>query len=609
MIDGFAGNICDYTVTANTGVQVLSFTSSASANQICEGGTASITINGAIAGSTYSWTASPSGSITGPTDGPTINVNPTVTTVYSVVVTQPNGCLTQTESFTLTVNPKKTTTINRIICAGQSVNICGTNYNTSGTFVKVCTSSKGCDSTVTLNLTVQSATTTNLPDRIFCQGASTTFNGNTITTSGTYRDTLLTQAGCDSFLVLNVIVNPVKTTPISRSICQGQSTTFNGLTITQAGTFRDTLLTSAGCDSFVVLTVTLNPTPTTPISRSICQGQSTTFNGLTITQAGTFRDTLLTSAGCDSFIVLTVTLNPTPTTPISRSICQGQSTTFNGLTITQAGTFRDTLLTSAGCDSFIVLTVTLNPTPTTPISRSICQGQSTTFNGLTITQAGTFRDTLLTSAGCDSFIVLTVTLNPTPTTPISRSICQGQSTTFNGLTITQAGTFRDTLLTSAGCDSFVVLTVTLNPTPTTPISRSICQGQSTTFNGLTITQAGTFRDTLLTSAGCDSFVVLTVTLNPTPTTPISRSICQGQSTTFNGLTITQAGTFRDTLLTSAGCDSFIVLTVTLNPTPTTPISRSICQGQSTTFNGLTITQAGTFRDTLLTSAGCDSFSY
>ena len=84
MIDGFAGNICDYTVTANTGLQVLSFTSSASANQICEGGTASISINGAIAGSTYSWTASPPGSITGPTNGATINVNPTTTTVYSV---------------------------------------------------------------------------------------------------------------------------------------------------------------------------------------------------------------------------------------------------------------------------------------------------------------------------------------------------------------------------------------------------------------------------------------------------------------------------------------------------------------------------------------------
>jgi hypothetical protein len=66
-----------------------------------------------------------------------------------------------------------------------------------------------------------------------------------------------------------------------------------------------------------------------------------------------------------------------------------------------------------GCDSFLVLTVTIVPFKTTNISDAICQGQSITFNGITITSAGTFRDTFQTSQGCDSFIILTVTLNPT----------------------------------------------------------------------------------------------------------------------------------------------------------------------------------------------------
>jgi gliding motility-associated-like protein len=416
----------------------------------------------------------------------------------------------------------------------------------------------------------------------------------------------LTSAGCDSFIVLTVTLNPTPTTPISRSICQGQSTTFNGLTITQAGTFRDTLLTSAGCDSFIVLTVTLNPTPTTPLTQEICQGSSIVFNGQTITQAGVYRDTLSTSLGCDSFIVLTISVNNVLTTNQTQAICQGQSIVFNGQTITQAGTFRDTFTTVQGCDSFVVLTVTLNPTPTTPISRSICQGQSTTFNGLTITQAGTFRDTLLTSAGCDSFIVLTVTLNPTPTTPISRSICQGQSTTFNGLTITQAGTFRDTLLTSAGCDSFVVLTVTLNPTPTTPLTQEICQGSSIVFNGQTITQAGVYRDTLSTSLGCDSFIVLTILVNDVLTTNQTQTICQGQSIVFNGQTISLAGTYTDTFTTVQGCDSFVVLTLNVNPTKITNLVRVICQGASVTIGNSVFTTTGNFSVVLNSSVGCDS---
>ncbi|MFN8284578.1 MAG: gliding motility-associated C-terminal domain-containing protein [Chitinophagales bacterium] len=504
------------------------------------------------------------------------------------------------------MNPTPTTNISRAICNGSSTVFNGQTITTVGTYRDTLTTSLGCDSFIVLTVTVNPTPTTNI-SRAICNGSSTVFNGQTITTAGTYRDTLTTSLGCDSFIVLTVTVNPTPTTNISRAICNGSSTVFNGQTITTAGTYRDTLTTSLGCDSFIVLTVTVNPTPTTNISRAICNGSSTVFNGQTITTAGTYRDTLTTSLGCDSFIVLTVTVNPTPTTNISRAICNGSSTVFNGQTITTAGTYRDTLTTSLGCDSFIVLTVTVNPTPTTNISRAICNGSSTVFNGQTITTAGTYRDTLTTSLGCDSFIVLTVTVNPTPTTNISRAICNGSSTVFNGQTITTAGTYRDTLTTSLGCDSFIVLTVTVNPTPTTNISRAICNGSSTVFNGQTITTAGTYRDTLTTSLGCDSFIVLTVTVNPTPTTNISRAICNGSSTVFNGQTITTAGTYRDTLTTSLGCDSFIVLTVTVNPTPTTNIAQQLCNGQTIVFNGQTISTAGTYNDTLITSLGCDSF--
>jgi hypothetical protein len=67
-----------------------------------------------------------------------------------------------------------------------------------------------------------------------------------------------------------------------------------------------------------------------------------------------------------------------------------------------------------------------------------------------ITTAGVYRDTLTTSLGCDSFIVLTVSINTTPTTNMvfTQAICNGNSITFNGNTITTAGVYRDTLTTS-----------------------------------------------------------------------------------------------------------------------------------------------------------------
>ncbi|MFN8281737.1 MAG: gliding motility-associated C-terminal domain-containing protein [Chitinophagales bacterium] len=531
----------------------------------------------------------------------------TITTAgtFRDTLTTSLGC----DSFivlTVTIQSTPTTNISQAICNGGSIVFNGQTITTAGTFRDTLTTSLGCDSFIVLTTTIKPTPTTNISQAI-CQGSSITFNGNTITTAGTYRDTLTTSLGCDSFIVLTTTIKPTPTTNIAQAICNGSSITFNGNTITTAGTFRDTLVTLLGCDSFIVLTTTIKPTPTTNISQAICNGSSIVFNGQTITTAGTYRDTLTTSLGCDSFIVLTTTIKPTTTTNIAQSICNGSSIVFNGQTITTAGTFRDTLTTSLGCDSFIVLTTTIKPTPTTNIAQAICNGGSIVFNGQTITTAGTFRDTLTTSLGCDSFIVLTTTIKPTPTTNISQAICNGGSIVFNGQTVTTAGTFRDTLTTSLGCDSFIVLTTTIKPTPTTNIAQAICNGSSIVFNGQTITTAGTYRDTLVTSLGCDSFIVLTTTIKPTPTTNIAQAICNGSSITFNGNTITTAGTYRDTLTTSLGCDSFIVLTVTIKPTPTTNISQSICNGGSIVFNGQTITTAGTFRDTLTTSLGCDSF--
>ena len=508
--------------------------------------------------------------------------------------------------LTVTIKPTPTTNIAQAICNGSSIVFNGNTITTAGVFRDTLTTSLGCDSFIVLTTSLQSTPTTNIAQSI-CNGSSIIFNGNTISTAGTFRDTLTTSLGCDSFIVLTTTIKPTPTTNIAQSICNGSSIVFNGNTISTAGTFRDTLSTSLGCDSFIVLTTTIKPTPTTNITQAICNGSSIVFNGNTITTAGTFRDTLSTSLGCDSFIVLTTTIKSTPTTNIAQSICNGSSIVFNGNTITTAGVFRDTLTTSLGCDSFIVLTTTIKPTPTTNIAQSICNGSSIVFNGNTITTAGVFRDTLSTSLGCDSFIVMTVSIRPTPTTNLTQSICQGNSIVFNGNTITTAGVFRDTLTTSLACDSFIILTVTIKSTPTTNIAQAICQGSSIVFNGNTITTAGTFRDTLSTSLGCDSFIVLTTTIKPTPTTNLTQAICQGSSIVFNGNTITTAGIFRDTLSTSLGCDSFIVLTTTIKPTPTTNISQSICQGSSIVFNGNTIMTAGVFRDTLTTSLGCDSF--
>jgi len=64
----------------------------------------------------------------------------------------------------------------------------------------------GCDSVITLNLTVNQPSNAVIADTI-CAGASYVFNGLSIGTSGVYSDTLLNYVGCDSIVTLNLHVS------------------------------------------------------------------------------------------------------------------------------------------------------------------------------------------------------------------------------------------------------------------------------------------------------------------------------------------------------------------------------------------------------------------
>lgn len=92
VIDGFAGDVCSYTVSANSGVQVVQVNSSN--NNICSGDPVSVTAQVFGSGSfTYTWTSIPAGGPYPSTS--TINVSPTVTTEYFVDITGLCGQVTQ----------------------------------------------------------------------------------------------------------------------------------------------------------------------------------------------------------------------------------------------------------------------------------------------------------------------------------------------------------------------------------------------------------------------------------------------------------------------------------------------------------------------------------
>ena len=67
------------------------------------------------------------------------------------------------------MNVPTSSTINPIICEGESFIIGSSVLSTTGTFTEILTNAKGCDSVVTINLNVIVPTTTDITE-VICEG-------------------------------------------------------------------------------------------------------------------------------------------------------------------------------------------------------------------------------------------------------------------------------------------------------------------------------------------------------------------------------------------------------------------------------------------------------
>ncbi|MBS1625748.1 MAG: T9SS type A sorting domain-containing protein, partial [Bacteroidetes bacterium] len=94
-----------------------------------------------------------------------------------------------------------------------------------------------------------------------CAGSSYNFNGVILSAAGSYYDTLTAVSGCDSIVTLNLMVNAVSAVTVFQTICSGDIYWFGGDSLSQAGVYRDSLQSIYGCDSIVTLFLIVHQRP------------------------------------------------------------------------------------------------------------------------------------------------------------------------------------------------------------------------------------------------------------------------------------------------------------------------------------------------------------
>ncbi|MCX6210191.1 MAG: gliding motility-associated C-terminal domain-containing protein, partial [Bacteroidetes bacterium] len=315
------------------------------------------------------------------------------TTLKDASLNKNNATLSTAVTWDKTDNAPLTTTcyqstfanINKTICYKDTFQ----NHTVSGVYNDTLTNSYGCDSIVTLNLTVLPAPT-NLKDTF--QGCgSVVFNSISYTANTVVTTSFKNYLGCDSIIIQHQIIITNKRDTISKSIC------FGGNYLGHTSTFDTTFKLANSCDSILTIIIKQDGYIRDSITKSICGGE--TYFGYNIT--GIYRDTFNTAI-CDSIRTLNLiaSFNLNPKLQQDTSICSGDYVNLypgnykkyvwntgsisSSIKVKDIGLYWVEVSDSIGCkarDSFVLINIFSKPSNFLPSNLQVCLGEIYTLNG------------------------------------------------------------------------------------------------------------------------------------------------------------------------------------------------------------------------------------
>jgi len=221
----------------------------------------------------------------------------------------------------------------------------------------------------------------------------------------------------------------------------------------------------------------------------------------------------------DTLEILTLTVNEAASYSYTAQVCEGehyQDANFTiDITRSTNPVQRKYLTASTGCDSIVTLNLTIGLTQKSDSFMEICDASYVMWGGKKIELPGNYEDTMVASTGCDSIRTLHLTMVHTLFNTRNMVLCDGESIHLsNGQVITTSGIYKDTIVTTAGCDSIVTWDVTAIPHLETAVTAIINQGE--TYNSevfFDLAESGNYRGTMQSTHGCDSTVNLHLMVN------------------------------------------------------------------------------------------------
>ncbi len=370
----------------------------------------------------------------------------------------------------------------------------------SGTYVAI----DDCDRSVSLDFTYEGLEVTETVEA--CERY--VFDEVELLSSGTYNATFTSSLGCDSLVTLHLTILTSDEVEESVEVCD--SYLFDGVELVESGTYSAIFLNSMGCDSLVTLDLTILESHAVTLARESCE--SFTFDGEVLTTSGSYSGLFTNTFGCDSLVTLELTI--LEANDVNEEVEACETYLFNGNELTSSGIYTGTFLNVAGCDSLVTLDLTILESHQVYETRESCE--SFLFNGEILTTSGSYSALFANAVGCDSLVTLDLTI--LETNNVNEEINACDVYVFDGNELNSSGIYSATFLNAAGCDSLVTLDLTILQSDEVSSERQACEGYQ--FGTQAINESGMYQEVFINQFGCDSLVSLDIEILDEPVAEI-----------------------------------------------------------------------------------------
>jgi len=428
-----------------------------------------------------------------------------------------------------------------------------------GHYVLTITDSYGCQATFEFPLEAKHERDTSLEVRSACDRYFWNASHSWLQQTGRYEQLIANVYGCDSLVILDLTIHPSSSKTDVVKACDRFTWPVNHREYNASGVYMEKYVDVHGCDSSLILDLTIHQPYHFVDTILACDDFVWHVNQKRYQRSGTYYERFSSSSACDSIHELMLTLVDSDTIREKAASCGSYYWPATKQRYTQSGEYIQHYFNQRGCDSLVILQLEVLPVFEHWDTVSVCEQYIWPINGKILHKSGIYHQKFQSIGGCDSTFALLLNVHATHEAIEMVDACDDFVWPVNGMHYVQSGTDQVMLQTQYGCDSLLILHLNIHRSCLHADTFESCEVYQWPVNGKTIDTSGMYTAHFQTSYGCDSVHTLNFTKHPDYRWVDTVTAIEYYRWPRNLELYQESGIYSITYRTNKSCDSIYLL--------------------------------------------------